>query len=46
MNSKFKLIYFYNYCVYIGALEKAIGLCVEGADVSTICGTIDSFVEE
>jgi methionine aminopeptidase len=28
------------------ALEKAIGLCVEGADVSTVCGQVDSFVEE
>lgn len=27
-------------------LEKAITLAVEGADVSTICGTVDSFVEE
>jgi len=28
------------------ALEKAVSLCVEGADISTVCGTIDSFIEE
>jgi len=27
-------------------LEKAIGLCVEGADISTVCGEVDDFVEE
>jgi len=31
---------------YIAAIEKAIGLCVEGGDVSTICGTIDTFIAE
>jgi curved DNA binding protein len=29
----------------IAALEKAIGLCVDGADVSDVCGQIDTFVE-
>jgi len=28
------------------ALEKAIGLAVADADVSTICGTIDSYIQE
>jgi len=28
------------------ALEKAIGLCVEGADVSTVCGQIDNYIDE
>jgi hypothetical protein len=28
------------------ALEKAISLCVDGADVSTICGQIDDFILE
>jgi curved DNA binding protein len=28
------------------AIEKAIGLCVDGGDVSTICGTIDAFIAE
>jgi len=27
------------------ALEKAIVLCVEGADVSTVCGEVDTFIE-
>ena len=31
---------------FIAALEKAIALCVDGADVSTICGTIDTSIEE
>jgi hypothetical protein len=31
---------------HLAALEKAIALCVVDADVSTICGTIDTFVEE
>jgi methionine aminopeptidase len=30
----------------IAALEKAIGLCVADADVSTVCGTIDDFIAE
>jgi methionine aminopeptidase len=30
----------------IVALEKAISLCVDGADVSTICGTVENFIEE
>jgi len=31
---------------FLAALEKAISLSVDGADVSTICGTIDNFIEE
>lgn len=31
---------------YLAALEKAIALSVDGADVSTICGTVDNFIEE
>jgi methionine aminopeptidase len=27
------------------ALDKAIALCVEGADVSTVCGEVDTFIE-
>lgn len=27
------------------ALDKAIALCVAGADVSTVCGEVDSFIE-
>lgn len=30
----------------LAALEKAIGLAVDGADVSTVCGTIDDFIAE
>jgi len=30
----------------VAAIEKAVALCVEGADISTICGTIDEFVDE
>lgn len=30
----------------LAALEKAITLCVDGADVSTVCGTIDTYIEE
>lgn len=30
----------------LAALEKAIGLCVDGADVSGVCGQIDGFIEE
>ena len=29
----------------IAALTEAIKLCVEGADISTVCGTVDSFIE-
>jgi methionine aminopeptidase len=32
--------------IYLAALEKAISLCVDGADVSTICGTIENYIEE
>lgn len=32
--------------IFIAALEKAIGLCVEGADISKVCGEIDSYIEE
>jgi methionine aminopeptidase len=32
--------------LYLAALEKAITLAVDGASVSTICGTVDDFVEE
>jgi len=28
------------------ALEKAITLCVEGADISEVCGAVDSFIDE
>lgn len=28
------------------ALEKAITLCVDGANVSEICGTVDAFIEK
>lgn len=28
------------------ALEEAIKLCVEGADVSTVCGQIDTLIDE
>ena len=35
-----------SYFRFIAALEKAVSLCVEGADISTICGTIDNFIEE
>jgi len=34
------------YFRYIAALEKAVALCVEGADISVVCGTIDTFIEE
>jgi curved DNA binding protein len=30
----------------LAALEKAITLCVADADVSTVCGQVDSFIEE
>lgn len=30
----------------LAALEKAIGLCVDGADISTVCGTVDEFIGE
>jgi methionine aminopeptidase len=30
---------------FIAALDKAIALCVAGADVSTVCGEVDSFIE-
>lgn len=30
---------------FIAALDKAISLCVEGADVSTVCGEVDTFIE-
>jgi curved DNA binding protein len=30
----------------VAALEKAIGLCVDGADVHDICQTIDNYIEE
>lgn len=32
--------------MFLAALEKAVGLCVEGADISTVCGTVDSYIEE
>ena len=38
--------YLLNIFIFLAALEKAIGLSVDGADVSTICGTIDNFIEE
>ena len=35
----------YQFYLFIAALAKAIALCVEGADVSTICGEVDAFIE-
>ena len=35
-----------NFALFLAALEKAIALCVEGADVSTVCGQVDDFIEE
>jgi len=43
--TKFWNIYL-NIFIFLAALEKAISLSVDGADVSTICGTIDNFIEE
>jgi hypothetical protein len=37
-----KLISFF---FFIAALDKAISLCVDGADVSTVCGEVDTFIE-
>jgi len=37
---------FIKHFYFLAALEKAISLSVDGADVSTICGTIDNFIEE
>jgi methionine aminopeptidase len=28
------------------ALEKAVSLCVDGADISTVCAAVDTFIEE
>jgi len=30
----------------LAALEKAIALCVADADIATVCGQVDSFIEE
>lgn len=30
----------------LAALEKAIGLSVEGADIATVCGQIDEYISE
>jgi methionine aminopeptidase len=30
----------------LAALEKAISLCVDGADISTVCGAVDDFILE
>jgi len=35
----------YQFYLFIAALAKAIALCVEGADVSTVCGEVDAFIE-
>jgi len=35
--------YFY---FHTEGLNKAIELCVEGADIGEICGTVDSLIEE
>ena len=32
--------------IFIAALEVAIELCVHDADISTICGKIDDYIEE
>ena len=32
--------------ISLAALEKAVGLCVDGADIATVCKTIDTYVEE
>lgn len=37
---------FIKHIYFSAALEKAISLSVDGADVSTVCGTIDNFIEE
>lgn len=36
------LIYFF---FFLAALQKAITLCVDGADVGGICGEVDTFIE-
>ncbi len=30
----------------LAALDKAIGLCVDGADISQVCAAVDTFLEE
>ena len=37
--------YLNSFCI-LAALELAISQCVEGADISTICGKCDTFIEE
>lgn len=36
----------YVYLIYLAALAKCIGLCVADADISTICGETDKFIDE
>jgi len=35
-----------NRCFLLACLAKAAELCVPGADIATICGTIDTMIEE
>ena len=37
---------FINDIFYLAALEKTLALCVDGADISAICGEVDTFMEE
>lgn len=39
-------IHLSNLIIILAALEKAIGLCVDGADISGICAAVDTFMEE
>jgi len=45
IDSVFK-IFILIFCDVLAALEKAIGMCVPDADVSTVCGTIDEYIFE
>lgn len=38
-------MWFNHFHISIAALTKAISLCVEGADISTVCGEIDTLID-
>ena len=35
-----------SYCFFLACLAKAVELCVPGADIATVCATIDAMIED
>jgi hypothetical protein len=39
------MLFFLTFFSFIEALKKAIALCVDGADIYTVCQAVDGYIE-